>query len=835
MKVRKYIFTLFYLLVGITPVVLTFLLHSRTRIVPEVIAHQVNSPLFFIYLLFIIVATLYSIKIINVQWDHSLVLLAGMFLLYTGPLLAQYYSTVPGVHAKLLLVFSSSLLIYLYKDELGLNWIVNSTRYFLLFYIYGSILAAFIIPGVAVDFNYWQGWIPSFSIRLNGITNHANSLAPLIFLYAVLDYYYPKKNKLRFVHLPVAWICLLFTQSKSIIALLLIFYGAVLGVKIARKYIKTKKGFIILTVALVFSMIPIISKYVLNFIQSNNVLEFTGRNQIWGVTLQEWKENPMFGYGLQLWGQEMQAKYQEILGWAPGHAHSQFFQTLGESGYVGVIGLLLYTGILLYLAIRFAKATKGFTLVLFFFLLFRGITEPVFVNTTDNVAYFIHFMIITLFMAIITDSNRQKQTQILPPVEEPMKKIKIDLLALMIYVFAVAGIINAFLDYRGFALPILPFPFGRGLLILLGGVTGILSLWMIVQAFLSKEIKYSKPRMIIAGVSLLFIIAGILASFFGHRPELKEMIFVELILFFALYFVKDMDLSRFAEVVKKALLLTVYGSLIMAIIVPSWSFKTGYDQGLFDFFSIRLYGITTNANNTASLFLLYLLFEMQFPTKSKYRAANIGLTLVLLFLTQSKTVWALLLFFYLCKVVYTHWGKIRHSKWFKIAPIALAALLIVGLISQGSAIMNLFNSKQSNVFNFTGRTVIWELTIQEWQNNKTFGYGLNLWDEKMFGEYAEKIKFGWTFSHAHNQYVQSLGESGIVGLVALLIYLSVFLYFGIKYAKQTRGMSLIFALYPILRGWTEPVFRHYLLDTNLFIHLILYVYFLLLVRQKDFS
>lgn len=841
MRVRNYIFTLFFLFVGITPIILTFLLHSRTRIVPEVIAHQVNSPLFFIYLLFIIVATLYSIKIINVQWDHSLLLLTGLILLYIGPLLAQFYSTVPGVNAKLMVVFSSCLLIYLYKENLGINRIVNTSRYFLLFYIYGSILAAFIIPGVAVDLNYWQGWFPSFRIRLNGITNHANSLAPLIFLYAIIDYYYPKKNKLRFVHLSIAIICLVFTQSKSIIAILLIFYLVVLFVKLIRRFIKTKRGIFALIGALSLAIIPYMIHLAMNFIQSDKVLELTGRNVIWEVTMDEWKKNPVFGHGLDLWNQEMQAKYQEFLGWTPGHAHSQLFQTLGESGYVGVIGLLLYTGILLYISIRFAKETKGFILVLFSFLLIRGITEPVFVNTTDNVAFFIHFMIITFIMAIIVDSNRQKQNLLLSPVEEPMEKFnfslknlkKFNLLFLLIYVFAVAGIINAFLDYRGFALPIIPLPLGHGLLVLLAGVTGLISLWMIFRGIMNKEKFQSKQGVILVSSSLLFIVAGILASLFGHRPELKEMIFVELILFFALYFVKGMDLPQFGDLIKKVLLIFVYGSLIMAIVVPSWSFKFDYDQGLFDFLSYRLYGITTNPNNTASLFFIYLLFEMQFPTKSKYRVANIGLTLVLLFLTQSKTVWVLLLAFYLLKVVYNNWGKIRKSIWFKITPIAFAVIMIVGLIFQGSAIMNLFTAKQSSVFNFTGRTIIWDLTIQEWQNNKSFGYGLNLWDEKMFGEYNENIKFGWTFSHAHNQFVQSLGESGIVGLAALLIYLSVLMYLGIKYAKQTSGVSLLFALYPILRGWTEPVFRHYLVDTNLFIHMIIYVYFLLLVRQGN--
>lgn len=835
MKVKNHIFTLFFFIVGITPALFTFFLYRRTKIVSDEMTFQINGSLYIVYLLLIIVAALYSTKIINVEWDKTLLLLLGLLFLFTGPLLAQIFSMNPAINAKLMIVFSSYLLIYLYKDYLTLDYVINIIRYILLFYIYGSIVAVFIVPNVAVDFNYWQSLFSFFQVRLNGIANHANSLAPLIFIYIIIDYYYPKKNQFRYVHLSLGFLCLLFTQSKSTIILLMAFYLILLSFKFAKKYKGSKKKILIRKKLLnlyiplgviIIALVPFINKFLKLLESKYRLFEFTGRNLVWDATIIEWQGNPIFGYGLNLWGNVMQEKYEALLGWTPGHAHSQFFQTLGESGLVGVIGLVLYLMILIYITWKTAKPTKGFTLVLFFFLLFRGITEPVFVNTTDNVGYLIHFMILTLFMAIIVDQNKRKQDGLDLPVREE-DKFTIHPLTFLIYIVAFTTIMYAFMDLRTFANPLIPFNITKPLQYFLSFGIFVISLAMFIS---SKGKLHANSRLVITGAALLFIFAGILASFFGHNPEIRELIFVEFLLFFSIYFVKDMDLDTFAESVKKVLLIFIYGTVVMAIAFPLWSFKIDYDQGLLDFFNIRLYGLTTNPNNTASLLLIYFLLEMQFPTKSRLRMVHIILSLGIVFLTQSKTVWALLVLFFVVKLVVGNWDKIRKSIWLKITPMIVLGLIAFLFVYKGPALLQPLQT--DHLTNLTGRTFIWNLTLEEWENNKIFGYGLGLWDGEMFEKYKDQVKPGWTFSHAHNQFVQSLGESGIIGLGALILYILVFLYYGMKYARETKGISILFAIYPILRGWTEPVFRHHILDINFFIHIIIYSYFILLVKKK---
>ena len=145
----------------------------------------------------------------------------------------------------------------------------------------------------------------------------------------------------------------------------------------------------------------------------------------------------------------------------------------------------------------------------------------------------------------------------------------------------------------------------------------------------------------------------------------------------------------------------------------------------------------------------------------------------------------------------------------------------------------LFLGNVSYLSTFTGRTIIWNFTLDAWQQNKLFGYGMGLWNEEMFLQYKHLIKEGWVFSHAHSQYYQTLGETGIIGLILLFIYYTVLVYCGVKYIEETKGLSYYFALFMIIRGWTEPVFRHFFIDFNFLIHLLIFTYLILITKKTE--
>ena len=98
----------------------------------------------------------------------------------------------------------------------------------------------------------------------------------------------------------------------------------------------------------------------------------TGRDQIWAVAYDEWRRNPLFGYGPTIWDID----YRLLIGMPNAtHAHNQLMDTLSRSGLVGALALGLYVLVLLVLSLRYVGISGGLSLALFLALFLRSISE----------------------------------------------------------------------------------------------------------------------------------------------------------------------------------------------------------------------------------------------------------------------------------------------------------------------------------------------------------------------------------------------------------------------------------------------------------------------------
>jgi len=106
--------------------------------------------------------------------------------------------------------------------------------------------------------------------------------------------------------------------------------------------------------------------------QGAQLISMTGRDKIWAIAWEEWRQSPLFGYGPGLWDWDFRA----TIGMPNAtDAHNQFMDTLARSGSVGAIALVIYASVLLFLSIRHARATGGLSLALFLALALRSISE----------------------------------------------------------------------------------------------------------------------------------------------------------------------------------------------------------------------------------------------------------------------------------------------------------------------------------------------------------------------------------------------------------------------------------------------------------------------------
>lgn len=336
------------------------------------------------------------------------------------------------------------------------------------------------------------------------------------------------------------------------------------------------------------------------------------------------------------------------------------------------------------------------------------------------------------------------------------------------------------------------------------------------------------------GVALSMLTSAIL----GEKPSFIHQSIYTVLVMVSLLLMPRIEPEQVAIQAKRVLAVLMIGSLVLAAMFPSRFAEMGH-VGIIPGFRIRLHGLAPHANSLAPLALLYLILAYWVRGKNPWHFLGVASALLVLLLTQSKTIWGAGM---LTLVVVT---LVRLKQQFKqeisSGRIGWSTLLTAGLVLGGALLLPLlFTEKAGGLFysltadrgisTLTGRTDIWRVTINTWLNSPWFGYGPSLWDIEFRLAHGAALA-AW---HAHNQYIQALGEAGIVGLAAMLVYTAALIHYGFKFAVKTRGVSLALLLLLLVRTVTEiPLRMAVLLDTTYFVHVVIFAVFLFLSRQES--
>lgn len=252
--------------------------------------------------------------------------------------------------------------------------------------------------------------------------------------------------------------------------------------------------------------------------------------------------------------------------------------------------------------------------------------------------------------------------------------------------------------------------------------------------------------------------------------------------------------------------------LVFLVVRPSMVADFAYGESVIPGFNVRYYGFGTHPNNVAAycFLLLCALWVAPFKTRHVNRLAW-ALGIVSLLLTQSKTSIGLAMVLFAMMAVMSRADDLRHREGAAFRPItmpaagAMAAFIGLGAIVALVAILAGLDSRtsvaesgpSSSLLTLTGRTFIWQMSLSNLWDNPLFGYGADLWGPA----YQQHMQF--FVSHAHNQYVHTLGDSGFVGLSALLLYCLALGSYSWRVRRETRWLSVALTIYILLRGVTE--------------------------------
>ena len=338
-------------------------------------------------------------------------------------------------------------------------------------------------------------------------------------------------------------------------------------------------------------------------------------------------------------------------------------------------------------------------------------------------------------------------------------------------------------------------------------------------------------------VGLGAVVVSLLTSAtLGEQPAFIHQTIYTVLLLVSLMLMPRLAPEQVAILAKHVLLVLMVGSLVLGALFPHRFAETSY-VGIIPGFYIRLHGLAPHANSLAPLALLYLMLAYWVRGRNPWHWFGVASALLVLLLTQSKTVWgAGLLMLLVITLVrlhrqFDHEMRIARVGWATLVSMGsffALAVLLPWLFTDSAAGVFSALTTDSNVTSLTGRTDIWQTTISTWKSNPWFGYGPTLWD------FEFRLKHGAALAawHAHNQFLQALGEAGIVGLIAYVMYTAAFIYYGFKFAGRTRGVSLALLLLILVRMVTEiPLRFSVLLDTTFFVHVVVFAVFLMLSRQ----
>jgi O-antigen ligase len=114
-------------------------------------------------------------------------------------------------------------------------------------------------------------------------------------------------------------------------------------------------------------------------------------------------------------------------------------------------------------------------------------------------------------------------------------------------------------------------------------------------------------------------------------------------------------------------------------------------------------------------------------------------------------------------------------------------------------------SRSNYVNTVSGRTTIWRLSIDEWRRHPVTGYGPSMYSARYLETYFPSNLQQAT--NGHDQFIQTLADSGLVGAAALLIAVMGAIVSGWRARVVDRGLSLALLAVTLVDSITETPLR----------------------------
>jgi exopolysaccharide production protein ExoQ len=259
---------------------------------------------------------------------------------------------------------------------------------------------------------------------------------------------------------------------------------------------------------------------------------------------------------------------------------------------------------------------------------------------------------------------------------------------------------------------------------------------------------------------------------------------------FGLYFASRYSLKEQLQLMGWTFGITIILSFVFAIALPKFGIMGAFHQG-------KWRGVFSHKNGLgqamvySGLIFLFLIYQNKKDRVLMSISLSLSILLLLLSASTSSMVNLIILtctFFMLYTVRFPYLLMIP----------AIVSIATIGEACYFWSIDNagaIFNSvgKDSTL---TGRTELWELTIDMIWKQPWIGYGYGGFWKGFDGESAYILRaITWTTNHPHSGYLQLFLDLGILGMLVFAVGFSIVLLRSLKYLRSTKTVD---ALWPIV-------------------------------------
>lgn len=331
-------------------------------------------------------------------------------------------------------------------------------------------------------------------------------------------------------------------------------------------------------------------------------------------------------------------------------------------------------------------------------------------------------------------------------------------------------------------------------------------------AFARRESDRPTGLMIAFGICWVATVA--LPAAFGARPTLQHEYLYALIIGLAALTTDEKGGWTAIRVCRNALLFFVGLSLVL-LVVKRDMVLAPYAGGLIPAFPWRYSGLGAGPNAMGPQCVLLLLALRVLPfEKRTFQRIAIALALFSLFLTQSKSSWLGGFFCWVGLTALERKGQLteiladaRRRPWVQLGLVFLAVVVAGIAVVLASGLLQsridkfLATRAGSDMLTLTGRNEIWAIALDTFRQNPWFGYGPTIWDPYFRMMIGVPAAF-----HAHNQYINILAASGVVGGLGFVAYFYMLLRRIWSRLLAYRGFALGLLLLILTRSVSEVPF-----------------------------